>query len=130
MILTYGNSDNIIWYFLAALEEDYHRFPQTVCSCINPTDVRNHHVPEVFGNNYFCDAAPNRAQNSIFYSDDPLWDEAGCEGSNTCCTHNNPPWFFRELPEMTDEDIKMKINLNEKHTNEDIGIEKIDIYIQ
>ncbi len=34
----------------------------------------------------------------IFYNEDPLWDGAGCGPLNT---FNNPPWFYKELPEPT-----------------------------
>ena len=37
------------------------------------------------------------------YSDDPLWDGAGCGDSSTCCQFNNPP---SSLPQATTDDVE------------------------
>ncbi len=44
-----------------------------------------------------------------FYSDDPLWDGQGCGGTNTCCEFNNPPWFCKQLPQPTTDDIELRL---------------------
>ena len=79
------------------------------------------------GSNYFCDTGANMAYGLKFYKDDPLWDGAGCEGSSTCCSFNNPPWFYRELTESTD-DIEMNMCTDEPpyHENQ----EEVELYIQ
>ncbi len=82
------------------------------------------------GNDYFCDTGSEGQIESIFYGDDPLWDGAGCGPLNTCCSFNNPPWFYKELPEPTTDDIEMRVCTDQRSTNEDIAIEKIDIYVQ
>ena len=46
---------------------------------------------------------------NIFYGDDPLWDGAGCGPNNDCCTLNNPPWFHKQLPSATADDIEMRL---------------------
>ena len=46
---------------------------------------------------------------NFFYECDSLWDGAGCGPLNTCCTFNNPPWFYKELPEPTTDDIEMRV---------------------
>ncbi len=48
-------------------------------------------------------------RNGFFYGGDPLWDGAGCGPLNTCCTFNNPPWFYKELPAPTTDDIEMRV---------------------
>ncbi len=57
----------------------------------------------------------------IFHGDDPLWDGTGCGPLNTCCTFNNPPWFYKELPEPTTDDIEMRVCNDQGSTNEDIA---------
>ncbi len=68
--------------------------------------------------------------HGFFYGADPLWDGAGCGPTNTCCTFNNPPWFYKELLEPTMDDIEMRVCQSEGSSNEDIAIEMIDIYVQ
>ncbi len=53
--------------------------------------------------------ADERSRRPRFHSDDPLWDGAGCGGVNECCSFNNPPWFYRELPTTITHNIKVKI---------------------
>ncbi len=50
---------------------------------------------------------------------------------NKCCTWNNPPWFYKELPEPTTDDIEMRLCKDEEvRTYEDIASENNDIYVQ
>ncbi len=56
---------------------------------------------------------------------DPLWDGAGCGPLNTCCTFNNPPWFYKELPEPTTDDIEMRVCQDHGSIDEEIAIDII-----
>ena len=84
------------------------------------------------GNDYFCDSGTNEADENILqdYPDDPLWDGEGCEGANTCCQFNNPPWFCKQLPQPTTDDIELRICSNYIISNEDTPIERVEIYVQ
>ena len=66
----------------------------------------------------------------FFYGDDPLWDGAGCGSGNECCSFNTPPWFYKQLPEPTTDNIEMRVCRSEYFTDEDIVIEQAEIYIQ
>ena len=53
---------------------------------------------------YFCELGvpPSEAyRTSKFYADDPLWDWQGCSPTSSCCIFNNPPWFCKQLSQMT-----------------------------
>ncbi len=65
-----------------------------------------------------------------FYSDDPLWDGQGCGGTSTCCEFNHPPWFCKQLPQPTTDDIELRICGNESIGNEDTPIEIVDMYVR
>ena len=108
--LTYGNSPrHHIWTFAA------------VWGC------RTIPSPPAFVNNdYFYDHAPRG--NSINLSN-PLWDGEGC-GSSTCCTHNNPPWFHKQLPQPTTDDIEMRVCRDQHRGDEDVAIKLVEIFIQ
>ena len=55
--------------------------------------------PEYVGDDYFCDTgSAGRFLIGNFYSNDPLWDGAGCGPLNACCSFNNPPWFYNHSP--------------------------------
>ncbi len=128
--LTHGDPKKQIWTFVAARSEIYNR-PQSVCPCINPDDTSILKPPKFVGSNYFCDTGsihtPSLGQ---FFSNNTLWDGMGCSNRNQCCSFNRPPWFFRQLPHPTTDDIEMSVCRSGSQRREDIAIETIDIYVQ
>jgi len=71
-----------------------------------------------------------RFTNGYFYPNgDRLWDGEGCGPSSTCCTFNNPPWFCKQLPQTTTDDMEVRICANYPINNEDIPVELIEIYV-
>ncbi len=129
--LTHGRPRNHIWTFAGSLDETGSG-SQYNCPCTNINQANSASTSPAFvGNDYFCDtASEGQFQNGLFYGSDPLWDGAGCGPLNTCCTFNNPPWFYKELPEPTTDDIEMRVCTDDGSANEDTAIEKIDIYVQ
>ncbi len=99
------------------------------CPCNSNSQVTTI-TPDFVGNDYFCDTgAQNSSESSTYYGDDPLWDGAGCEPQNTCCTFNNLPWFYKELSEPTTDDIEMRVCSDNGRVDEDIAIESYAIYV-
>ena len=132
--LTHGRSPRKhIWTFVSALDE-VGTYPFYNCPCTNVHSASGATRPPSFvANDYFCDTgSQHRYQEnpSILYDDDPLWDGAGCGPANTCCSLNNPPWFFKQLPSATRDDIQMRVCMNERGVNEDARIEHIEIYVR
>ena len=128
--LTVGNPRHHVWTFAAALDE-VGTNSRYNCPCTNTNQAARAHPPPSFvGNDYFCDTASVERYQFRFYHDDPLWDGAGCGPLNTCCSLNTPPWFYKQLPHPTTDDIEMRVCRDEGSGNEDIAIEKIDIYVQ
>ena len=117
-----------IWTFANAVYEIYSN--QNVCPCMK-TDTRyTGVVPPFIGNDYFCDTGSRYAVTNQFYSEDPLWDGAGCGGTSTCCQFNNPPWFCKQLSQPTTDNIELRICSDQGWGNEDIAIEQIEIFVQ
>ena len=58
---------------------------------------------------YFCDTGSRDRFQLIFYPDDPLWDGVGCGPTSTCCSFNNPPWFCKQLPQPTTDNIELRL---------------------
>ena len=128
--ITHGMSPRQhIWTFAAAISEDT-RGSRSKCPCINTNIVNPIYIPSFVGNDYFCDTASLTGFQKQLYTDDPLWDGAGCGPNNTCCSFNNPPWFYKELPKPTADDIEMRVCRDEDRFNEDIELEVVDIFVR
>ena len=123
---THGNLTHHIWTFASGI----HRAASGLATC--PCSGSDATPPPVFvGEDYFCDSG-NSGNSSIqdsLYGDDPLWDGAGCiRAGNTCCSFNSPPWFYKQLPQLTTDDIEMRVCTS--GGNENIAIEIVEIFIQ
>ncbi|XP_064387384.1 uncharacterized protein LOC135335766 [Halichondria panicea] len=127
--LTHGQSPRQhIWTFAGALDEtrsNMHR-----CPCTRPDLNYTGVVPPFIGQDYFCETGSREVFSFIFYPDDPLWDGQGCGGTSTCCEFNNPPWFCKQLPQPTTDDIELRICGNVGIGNEDTPIELVEIYVR
>ena len=130
--LTHGSSPRQhIWTFASTANAD-HWYPYLKCPCTN-TDISSSMVsypPPFVGDNYFCDTAVASGYSyHTFYSDNPLWDGAGCGPQNTCCSFNSPPWFYKQLPQTTTDDIEVRVCRDQTRANEDIAIDVVEIYV-
>ena len=128
IVLTHSSPRNHIWSFAANLNQI--RTNQHGCPCSSADGSFTGTLPPFTGNDYFCDSGSRHPARYIFYDGDPLWDGEGCRESYTCCEFNNPPWFCKDLPQTTTDDIELRICCNEALSNEDVLIETVDIYIQ
>ena len=122
--LTHGpvGSRKHIWTFATSYSDN-----SMQCSCSD-----SHKVPPFVGPDFFCETG-SRAEmeyEDITFEDDPLWDGEGCDSQADCCMYNNPPWFCKELPEPTTDDIEMRVCLNEHPIYGDVLIEAVDILVQ
>ena len=131
--LTHGSPRQHIWSFAAALDE-VGTYPSENCPCINRDLASSATRPPAFvGTDYFCDTGSSIYSTfdlQAFFSDDPLWDGAGCGALNDCCSFNNPPWFYKQLPQPTTDSIEMRVCRDQDTDDEDIAIEMIEIYVQ
>ena len=127
--LTHGhNPRKHIWTFVAANDEVQNG--HSVCPCTNIHNQVTIPIPPYVGSDYFCDTGSETAVENKFYPDDPLWDGRGCGRLNTCCSFNNPPWFMKELPSSTSDNIEMRLCADEARSNEDVPVEVIELYVQ
>ena len=128
--VTYGSPRQHIWSFVAAMGDGYTSGTQ-VCSCSNTANYQQISVPSYVGGNYFCEAGTYTSTAGTFYPHDPLWDGETCGPSSTCCYLNRPPWFCKQLPQLTSADIEVRsMTSNNDYSIEDVLIELIEIYIR
>ena len=117
-----------IWTFAAGYAEQ--QASNLGCPC---TD-RQVRVPTFVGNDSFCESGnPVRGSTSAILYNDPLWDGEGC-ASPPCCELSYPPgmtapWFCKELPQTTTDNIEARICRNNIHGNEDTPVELVELYI-
>ena len=129
--LTHGQSPRQhIWTFAGALDEVANSHAGARCPCTRPDVPFPGIIPPFIGQDYFCDTASRDAFQHVFYSGDPLWDGQGCGGTSTCCSFNNPPWFCKQLPQPTTDDIELRLCSDQGSDDESIPMELIEIYIQ
>ena len=99
-----------------------------MCQCIKPVSEAIQ-IPPFVGNDYFCDTgiSGDNWNGDHLYSDDPLWDGQGCGSTSTCCEFNNPPWFCKQLPQPTTDDIELRICNTDV---DDTPIEIVEMYVR
>ena len=133
--LTYGSSGSRqhIWTFASAIAETHNEY---ACPCSpGGTGIYNAIPPTFVGDDYFCESGhPGTWAGSVdrvFYGSDPLWDGAGCSAGNTCCALNSPPYFTKQLPMSTNDDIEMRICGRETlATNCDTLIQIVELFVK
>ena len=123
--LTHGriNHRQHIWTFAAA-----HSDNSMHCLCSSEPDLDL--VPPFIGQDFFCETASRTGYEEIVFEDDPIWDGEGCETQSKCCGFNNPPWFCKQLPDATSDDIEMRLCLNEHPIFGEVLIETVELYVQ
>ena len=126
--LTYGFSPRKhIWTFAAGVEDVGNSPYHCPCSSTNYAGV----VPSFIGNDYFCESGELSSQwRQRIYSENPLWDGSGCVSTSTCCNFNNPPWFCKELPKPTRDNIELRACGDQHQNDEDVLISLYEIYVQ
>ena len=103
--ITHGSPRQHIWTFAAgSYENDY--TDDDACPCDATININ---IPPFVGGDYFCESADNFGLNTgDFYPDDPLWDGQNCTATSTCCSFNSPPYFTKQLPSPTTDDIEAR----------------------
>ncbi len=117
-----------IWTFAAAVDEVHTQ--QYVCPCTKTDTTYTGRVPPFIGTDYFCDTGSRGHYQWRFYHEDPLWDGEGCGPTSSCCQFNSPPWFCKELPQSTTDDIEVRVCSESGISDEDMPFELIEFYIQ
>ena len=130
IVLTNGQIPRThIWTFAAGRDET--KSDHFVCPCTKTNAPFTGAIPPFIGHDYFCDTGSRySAQLGQWYHADPLWDGSGCGPTSSCCGFNNPPWFCKQLPQPTTDDIEMRACTTADINDEYIALESIEIYVQ
>ena len=130
--ITYGSPRRHVWTFADAHDQvitSGHHAEFTSCPCLHPSVFFNGIIPSFVGEDYYCETGSRNEAEQRYYFDDPLWDGEGCEGQNECCDRGGP-WFCKQLPQPTRDDIEVRVCTNSVGSDEDTVLEQIELYIQ
>ena len=128
IVLTHGSPSTHIWTFAAGL--NHYVTNEVGCPCNGGSYIGP--IPPYVGNDYFCDSGyPVNGQPPLnYFTNDPLWDGAGCV-SGSCCTFNSPPWFCKNLSTPTTDDIELRLCQDQVIAGEEnVLFEIVDLYIR
>ena len=123
--ITYSsNPRQHIWTFASGLGE--RDSSQLNCPC----SVNGGYSPPSFvGNNYYCESASwYKGSPNTYYFNDTLWDGAGC--IDNCCDDTTQPWFYRQLNQITQDDIEARICAHGTFSVRSTLIDRLELYIQ
>ena len=89
--------------------------------------------PSFVDSDYYCESGLSAGNwfPTVLYPNDPLWDGQDCNGlERTCCDPPNLPWFCKELPQSTTDDLEFRICGDQSLADEDTPIDLVQLYIQ
>ena len=102
------------------------------CPCSTEKGVNVNYPITAVGNNYYCESASWYTGNiGTYYFNDTLWDGEGCV--DNCCDDTTQPWFYRQLNQITQDDIEARICTGTLARFDVVGstiIDQLELYIQ
>ena len=123
--LTYGSPRKHIWSFAGSPAENNGHY-----SCPCSRDRGTFPLPFV-REHYYCESGNSGSSDlGAYFTHDPLWDGKGCGSENTCCVDPSLPWFFRQIPLETTDDIEMRICCDQQFYDEGIMVKETGLYVQ
>ena len=123
--ISLGSPRKHVWTYAAGLSDDYD-YKAYNCPCAT---IPGPSPPAFVGNDYYCESGDVGTLNiNDYYLSDPLWDGSGCGSGNGCCAQIGMPWFYRKLQITIAEDFEVRI-CKDENTNEDIAVEKLELFV-
>ena len=101
----------------------------STCPCTRSDRDWTGVVPPFVNEDYFCATSRRQTLQQAFYYEDPLWDGKGCGNVSTCCDFNSPPWFCKQLPQPTTDDIELRLCGDGRSSNEDTPLELVELFV-
>ena len=126
--ITYGSPRKHIWTYAIGFNEVGHiRFSS--CPCAQSGGAL---PPSFVHENYYCESGSlnGPSSHSMYLTKDPVWDGKGCPSENSCCSEPNLPWFYRQIPLTSDENLEARICRDQSFPDEGVLVKEIKLYIQ
>ena len=88
-------------------------------------------APLYVGSDFYCEAGASTNPPTPWRTNDPLWDGMQCGGDEgPCCDHPGLPWFNKNTPTPTTATINVRICLDEDTSNENLGVERLEVFVK
>ena len=128
--VTHSHPRQHIWTFVSGRSERNPTYSDA-CPCDASLTI---HIPPFVGNDYFCESGVHEpwdySRHHTLHSNDTLWDGENCLSSSTCCSLHNPPYFVKQLPTPTADDIEARVCLYYPSHYTNITVELVELYVQ
>ena len=126
--ISYGNPPaHHLWTYAAGVAEQG-GYVAWSCPCRSgPT------APLYVGSDFYCESgsSENPRLPYTWHTSDPLWDGMQCGGDEgPCCNHTGLPWFNTNTPTPTTATINVRICLDEDTSNENLGVERLELFVK
>ena len=124
--ITIGDPRQHVWTYAVGISDDAN-LNTWACPCARFPGREAH---PFIGNHYYCESGATGTQQSVIYTNDPLWDGEGCiDPNNNCCTSPGMPWFIRSFPVSQQADIEVRICRDESYGNEATLVDQLQLYV-
>ena len=122
--ITHGTPRKHLWTYAAGGHNQVASVRSYNCPCALLSGTR---APAFVGENYYCDTRNHTKRWDI---NNPLWDGVGCPQGSSCCSSSGLPFFKRELPATTTDDIELRLCVDQPASDENVGIDEVEIYVR
>ena len=125
--ITYATPPTHVWTYASGHQETAELASNCPCNTPHPGTSR----PSYVGSSYYCESgSPNNILSNSWHTSDPLWDGMQCGGNEgSCCNHAGLPWFKKNISPTT-ASISVRLCLDEATSNENIGIERLELFVK
>ena len=121
--ITYGTPPTHLWTYVAGARSESYGVHN--CPCNTPPSIQ---APSFISSDFYCEAGSSQ---SGWHTSDPLWDGMQCGSQEVpCCNHTGLPWFHKNTLTLTIALINVRVCLDEDTDNENIGIERLELYVK
>ena len=126
--ITYGTPRKHIWTYGIGRSDKSDGLPtyRNNCPC---SEFPGTSPPSFVHDNYYCESG-SLLLGLDYHTSDPVWDGEDCSINNSCCSEPSLPWFYRQIPLTTSEDIETRICRDEASSNENVLIKELQLYVQ
>ena len=127
--ITYGTPRKHIWtYGIGKSDKSKVPLARSNCPCAqHPGQL----PPSFVHDNYYCESGSLTAStNGSYYLSDPVWDGKDCSNENSCCSDPSLPWFYRQLPLISNENLEARICYDQIFSDEAVLVKEIQLYVQ
>ena len=127
--ITYGSSRKHLWSYAAGISESYSGGQLATCPCSQHGGT---HAPTFVRDHYYCESGStvDGVRFETYFTADPLWDGKGCGSNNNCCVQPNLPWFYRQIPLTSNDNVEARICYDQAFIDEAVLVKEIQLFVQ